>query len=146
MTAAFSALNDPTAAAIRAEIDANSTQLAAIVGDTNELQGDWANGGRLDLLVDAIKAVTDALPNGGALTDLATQASVNIIDGIVDAILVDTGTDIPALLATIDGIVDAIKAKTDSLTFTVAGEVDANARSMNDVTITGAGTEADPWT
>ena len=33
-------LNDPTAAAIRSEIDSNSTQLAAIVADTNELQTD----------------------------------------------------------------------------------------------------------
>ena len=32
----IAALNDPTAAAIRAEIDSNSTQLAAIVADTNE--------------------------------------------------------------------------------------------------------------
>ena len=38
-------LNDPTAAAIRAEIDSNSTQLAAIVADTNEMQGDLADGG-----------------------------------------------------------------------------------------------------
>ncbi len=60
----------------------------------------------------------------------ATQASVDTIDGIVDAILVDTGTDIPATLATIDARLDteipailaavdtevaAIKAKTDNL-------------------------------
>lgn len=32
-----------------------------IEADTNELQTDWANGGRLDLLLDAIKAVTDFL-------------------------------------------------------------------------------------
>ena len=35
--------------------------LAVILADTNELQGDWTNGGRLDLLLDAIKAVTDNL-------------------------------------------------------------------------------------
>ena len=35
--------------------------------------------------------------------------------------------------------VAAIKAKTDSLTFTVAGQVDANAQSINDVTIVGDG-------
>lgn len=32
-----------------------------------------------------------------------------------------------------------VKAKTDSLTFTVAGQVDANIQSINDVTITGNG-------
>jgi hypothetical protein len=35
--------------------------LAAIIADTNELQGDWTNGGRLDLILDAIKAITDLL-------------------------------------------------------------------------------------
>jgi hypothetical protein len=37
------------------------TEIAAILADTNELQTDWANGGRLDALIDAIKAVTDRL-------------------------------------------------------------------------------------
>lgn len=32
------------------------TEIAAILADTNELQTDWANGGRLDLLVDSIIA------------------------------------------------------------------------------------------
>lgn len=61
----------PTAVQNRQEMDSNSTQLAAIVADTNELQGDWTNGGRLDALIDAIKAVTDNLPDSGALNDLA---------------------------------------------------------------------------
>lgn len=43
----------PTAVAIRTEIDSNSTQLAAIVADTNELQTDWADAGRLDALLDS---------------------------------------------------------------------------------------------
>lgn len=50
------------------------TEIAAILADTNELQTDWANGGRLDLILDA----------------RASQASVDTVDGIVDAILVDT--------------------------------------------------------
>lgn len=77
----------PTAAAIRAEIDANSTQLAAILADTNELQTDWANSGRLDVILDAIKAVTDNLPNSGQLTDLATAANLAIIDGLIDTLV-----------------------------------------------------------
>jgi hypothetical protein len=50
----------PTAAAIRTEIDSNSTQLADIVADTNELQTDWANGGRLDSILDARASQTTA--------------------------------------------------------------------------------------
>lgn len=47
-----------------ADIDAN--ELAAIVADTNELQTDLTNGGRLDLLIDAIKLKTDYLPSATA--------------------------------------------------------------------------------
>ena len=89
-----------TAAEITADMDANSTRLATIAADTNELQMDWADGGRLDVILDGrasqvsvdtvdtvadgIKAVTDNLPDSGALTT---------IDSNVDAILADTGTD-----------------------------------------------------
>lgn len=99
------------------------TEIAAILADTNELQTDWANGGRLDNILDA----------------RASQASVDTVDTVVDAILVDTGTTLDAAIATVDTVVDAIKAKTDSLTFTQAGHVDANVQRINDVTITGDG-------
>jgi hypothetical protein len=44
---------------------------------------------------------------------LATQASVNTIDSNVDAILVDTGTTLPATLSTIEGKVDTVDAVAD---------------------------------
>lgn len=53
------------------------TEVAAILADTNELQTDWVNGGRLDLLIDAIKAKTDNLPAAPAATgDIPTAAAV----------------------------------------------------------------------
>jgi hypothetical protein len=59
----------------------------------------------------------------------ATQASVDTIDGIVDAILVDTGTTLDGAIATIDGIVDAILVDTgttlDAKIDTIDGIVDA---------------------
>lgn len=67
------------------------TEIAAILADTNELQTDLADGGRLDLLIDAIKA------------------------------------------------------KTDSLTFTVAGEVNSNTRYIAGTQLTGTGTNGDEW-
>ena len=64
--------------------------LDATLADTAELQGDWVNGGRLDLLLDAVLADTAELQgdwaNGGRL------------DLIVDAILVDTGTTLDGKL------------------------------------------------
>lgn len=65
--------------------------LTDILADTNELQTDLVNGGRLDLLIDGIKA------------------------------------------------------KTDSLTFTVANNVDANIQYVNDTAITGNGGTGTEW-
>jgi len=52
-----------------------TSRLTAIEADTNELQADWKDGGRLDLLLDAVKAKTDNLPSsvpkGVALPDFA---------------------------------------------------------------------------
>ncbi len=117
-----------TLSTIDGKIDTIDSNVDLILADTNELQTDWTNGGRLDLLLDAIKAVTDLLPDAGALTT---------IDANIDAILVDTGTTIPGTLSTIDGkidtidtVVDAIKAVTDLLPdagalTTIDGNVDA---------------------
>ena len=60
--------------------------------------------------------------------------------------LTATGFATSAALATVDANVDGIKVTTDKITFTVANQVDSNAKSMNDTTITGAGTSGDPWT
>jgi len=92
-------------------------------GALQQIVDDLENGGRLDLLIDAIKVVTDNLPNAGALTDLA-QASD---------------------LTTVDTVVDAIKAKTDQLTFTVANQVDANTESLNGTAVVGDGSSGDKW-
>lgn len=48
-------------------------------------------------------------------------------------------------IATIDGVADAIKAKTDSLTFTVAGKADANITHVNEVEVTGDGETGTEW-
>lgn len=160
-----------------------------ILIDTNELQTDWANGGRLDLILDArasqtsvdtlttyvdtevaaIKAKTDNLPASPAATgDIPSAASIS--DAVWDEAIAGhlsagttgnalnaagssgdpwstplpgaygagtagkiIGDNINAPLNTIDTVVDAIKAKTDSLTFTDAGKVDATLQAAADV-------------
>lgn len=126
-----------------------AAKLAADV--TTELQSGLATAANLatvDTVVDAIKAVTDLLPDAGALTSLATQASVNTIDDFLDteiaAILAAVDTEVAAILAAVDTEVAAIKAKTDQLTFTVANQVDANMQSINDTTVNGDGAGT-PW-
>lgn len=63
-----------TAASLATVAGYLDTEIAAILADTNELQTDWVNGGRLDLILDA----------------RASQTSVDTVDTVVDSILVDT--------------------------------------------------------
>lgn len=198
------AITAPTAVQNRAEMDSNSTQLAAIVADTNELQsddvpgliatvqadldiitgatgvnlltatqasidaieadtnelqGDWVNGGRLDLILDAtatasalatVDTVVDSIlldtaeigTAGAGLTVLATAANLATVDTVVDAILIDTaeigaaGAGLTVLataanLATVDTVVDAIQVATDQMVFTVTNELDVNVLSIS---------------
>jgi hypothetical protein len=73
---ATSAVNE-IATGVTTDMDANSTQLAAIAADTGELQGDWADNGRLDLILDAraSQASVDALPSAAdVLTTAMTES------------------------------------------------------------------------
>jgi hypothetical protein len=57
----------------------------------------------------------------------ASQASVDTVDDFLDTEMA------------------AIKAKTDSLTFTVANQLDANVQYVNDVQVNGTGSPGDEW-
>lgn len=128
-------------AAVQADMDAMQAVLVAIQGATfdpatdsleairNRGDSAWTTGaGGSAPTVEEIRAEIDA--SSTQLAAILTQLA---------AIVADTGTDLPALLTTIDTIVDAIKAKTDGLTFTQAGQVDANVQRINDVALTGDG-------
>ncbi|MCP3975978.1 MAG: hypothetical protein GY720_15970 [bacterium] len=87
-----------------ADTEADAT---LIVADTDELQTDWTNAGRLDTLLDACKTIADDWTNGGRL-DLILDAIKVIsddwtnggrLDLILDIIAADTTTDIPTLIA-----------------------------------------------
>jgi hypothetical protein len=56
------------------------TEVAAILADTNELQTDWVNGGRLDLLIDAIKAVLDKLDTSMELDGAVYRFTANALE------------------------------------------------------------------
>jgi len=47
--------------------------------------------------------------------------------------------------ASVSADVAGVKAKTDGLTFTTAGIVDANVKRVTNIAITGTGTTVDPW-
>lgn len=93
----------PTAAENRAEMDSNSTQLAAIVADTSELQADWANGGRLDLILDARASQSSV----NALNDLSA-AEVRSALGLASA-------NLDTQLSGIQSTADAIETDTQDI-------------------------------
>lgn len=94
------------------------TEVAAILADTNELQTDWANGGRLDLILDARASQT-------SVDDLPTNAELTT-----------------ALASADDAVLAAVAALNDF--DPAADEVLANVKKINDVTLTGDGS-ATPW-
>lgn len=52
--------------------------LTTILGDTDEMQKDLVNGGRLDLLIDAIKAKTDQMLDAAAIRTAVGLATANL--------------------------------------------------------------------
>ena len=66
----------------------------------------------LSALITAIKTVTDALPNSGALTDLASASNLEVLSALVSEILVDTETTLPASLEVLSALLTAILVDT----------------------------------
>ncbi len=109
-------INIQTSAQTLDEMDVNIDDIKT---DTNELQTDWVDGGRLDQLIDAIKAITDALPDAGALTTIQTdldnpnqyKADLTTLETRLSAIragyLDELDFDLQGTLTTIAGYIDA---------------------------------------
>jgi hypothetical protein len=83
----------------------------------------------------------------GAITSGAFASNAITADKLAADVTTElqSGLATAVNLATVDTVVDAIKAKTDSLTFTVAGQVDSNIQYVNDVLLLGTGITADKW-
>lgn len=151
-----------TFASGRAEVNtshvAGTAQTAGdIIADTNDIQTRLPAAlvsGRIDASVGAMAAnvLTAAATAADYVTEL--QAGLSTLDAAgVRAAVGLAAANLDTQLTAIDDFLDteiaaiktetdkiaAVKAKTDSLTYTVAGQVDANVQSINDVTITGNG-------
>ena len=126
----------PTVAEIRAEIDSNSTQLAAIVADTNELQTDLANGGRLDLILDELTAQGDT-----------NEAAIAVVDANVDAILADTADMQPKIGtpagASVSADIAAVKADTAATLTDTGTTIPAQISGLNDLSAAQVNAEVD---
>lgn len=108
----------------------------SVLADTNELQTDWADGGRLDLLLDGASSAGDpwttSLP--GAYT--GTQAGKILSD-----ILTDTGTTLQAELDGIQADTEDIQSRLPAAL--VGGRMDASVGAMAANVVTAASTAAD---
>lgn len=98
---------------------------------------------------EATAGHTTAGTTGKALTDAGSAGDpwATVLPGAYGAGTAGklVGDNINAPIATVDTVVDAIKAKTDSLTFTVAGQVDSNIQYVNDVQVNGTGAPGSEW-
>jgi hypothetical protein len=129
----------PTVAAIRTEMDANSTGLAAIFA-------------RTDVATSSRAAAATALSNVDWTA--ARAAKVDNLDATTSSRLAASGYTAPdnssigvAAVAAAAAATDAaaIKLKTNSLVFTLPGKLDVNMLAVNGVAVAGLGTALSPW-
>jgi hypothetical protein len=107
--------------------DAGGLDLDTKLAATNEITAarmgaltDWIDGGRLDLLLDAIKAMTDKI---GTVTNSGGTATIGAILG--------------------DFANAALAARLPSSL--IGGRLNCDVEAVNNVEIDGSGTEVDPW-
>lgn len=121
-----------TETGIRYEIDQNSTQLASIIssiallateemltavsGDVRTLASDWANGGRLDNLLD--NSIVNTQGGGSGLTNIPWNATwdAEVQSEVQDAIEVNKLDHLVAVADADDAVNDSIVAKLASKT------------------------------
>ena len=94
---------DGKAAQIISDVAAVKADTAAILVDTNELQQDWANNGRLDLILDA--AASDALGANQKAADIVT--SLGNLQGL--QLGGSAQGDLAGALTTLYGLVDTVE-------------------------------------
>lgn len=89
--------------------------VTAILSDSDELQSDWVDGGRLDLLMDAVKAKTDNLPSDPA-DQSAVEAAITAAQSALGTSIGDLPTNAElatALASADDATLAAIAALND---------------------------------
>jgi hypothetical protein len=154
-------VGSPVTLADGAHGGASATITAAITGNvTGNLVGNVT--GSVGSVAGAVASVTAPVtladgPHGGAST-LITGTFVGSVSGSVGSVtgnVVGSVGSVTGAVGSVTGAVGsvtgltasdvaAIKAKTDSLTFTKAAELDVNVQSINGATVTGDG-NATPW-
>lgn len=115
---------------------ATATAVATVQTDVDTLEARLtapraANLDNLDAAVSSRAAPGDAMDLAADAVDAASLAASAVAE-------IQTGLATAAEVA-------AVKAKTDSLTFTQAGQVDVNVQFVNDVEVAGTGQTGNEW-
>jgi hypothetical protein len=110
--------------------------------DTTETGDSIESTGRRIHRSDGARPIRSPTTGGGSI-DLSWRDPVTVVatgSGVLPADITAIGAEV---WANTPGV--QVKAKTDALTFTVAGQLDANIQYVNDVQVKGVGTDANPW-
>jgi hypothetical protein len=93
--------------------------------------------------------LTNAPTVGDFTAAMKTSIGTAVAASAVASVTGNVGGNVTGSVGSVTGLtasdVGAIKAKTDSLTFTVASKLDANVLVINGVTVIGSGTALDLW-
>lgn len=126
----ISALNDVSISGIWDELTSSHTRVGGFgvaitdtLADTNELQTDWKNGGRLDVLIDAIKVPTDKM-----VFTTANKLNVRVDNWAGTATTISSTTALPEVDAKSISD-DALAADNLELMYDGTGYVDPSAPS-----------------
>ena len=129
---------------ISAVVNAISQTLSTISGVANTISG------TLSTISGVVNTASGTLSTiSGVVDDIAVQLSgvSAVVQDTQDLVATFSGKldTIETKVGTVSAVVDDIKVKTDQLTFSVSGSLDANIEHVNDVEITGVGTTGTPF-
>ena len=144
LSSEVSGLNDPTVSEIVTGVEGSSvaTNVTSVLADTGELQTDWADGGRLDLLLDSAASGATILPvastvAAGEVSEQELTLYVNTAGTITISVVDSTGAAID--LSSVSSMRFVVYKEDDSNTtvFTVTeSDISVGGASDNQVTIT----------
>jgi len=116
--------------------------LTTYTGNTPQTGDSYARIGAAGVSLSAIPDLAGVTTLLARLTALRAGYLDNVNNSALQTTVAQTGNVYPLVdteMATLVTAAAAIQAKTDGLTFTVAGQVDANVQRINDVLLTGDG-------
>lgn len=121
------------------DADAQAASVAATEADTNELQTDWANGGRLDLILDAtaLEATAQSIladtGTDGVVVASGSKTGYSLSSSGLDSVVVETSLNARQALSIIASACTGVLAGAATTTVTIAA---AGVPATNRITAT----------